>query len=178
VVGFSWGAGIGPLPIGFSTYPTTVKRRHFVKSFANYRSILFIGIGITLSSASTSFSQDIGHRKTAPSEYKASVEGLVRDVSCPIQNHKSTAIDFNLECAIACAKSGSPLVILTKNGDIYFPISDEMPDASQREKLMPFVGKYVRVSGTVFERNGTRAIAIKDINELKNVKLNPKAGGI
>ena len=70
------------------------------------------------------------------------------------------------------------MIILTKNGDIYFPISGDMPDASQREKLMPFLGKYVRVSGTVFERNGTRAIVIKDIKELKDVKLNPKAGGI
>jgi hypothetical protein len=36
---------------------------------------------------------------------------------------------------------------------------------------MPFVGKYVRVSGTVFTRNGARAIVIKDIHELKDVKL-------
>jgi hypothetical protein len=152
------------------------KETIIVKSFANYRTILFIGIA--LSSATALFSQDTSHPKTAPSEYKASVEGLVRDVSCPIQNHKSTATDFNLECAIACAKSGSPLIILTKNGDIYFPISDEMPDPSQHEKLMPFIGMYVRVRGTVFERNGTRAIVIKDIKELKDVKLNPKAGGI
>jgi hypothetical protein len=42
---------------------------------------------------------------------------------------------------------------------------------------MPFVGNYVRVSGTVFQRNGTRAIAIKDIKERQGVKLNTKAGG-
>jgi hypothetical protein len=138
-----------------------------VKSFAKYRTTLFIGIALL--SAAVSFSQDTTHPKTTPSEYKASVEGLVRDVSCPIQNHKSTSTDFNLECAMACAKNGSPLIILTKNGDIYFPISDEMPDSSQREKLMPFIGKYVRVDGTVFARNGTRAIVIKDIKELKDV---------
>jgi hypothetical protein len=118
-----------------------------VKSFANYRTVLFIGI--VLSSATASFSQDPGHPKTAPSEHPASIEGLVRDVACPIQNHKSTATDFNLECALSSAKSGSSLVILTKSGDIYFPISNEMPDPSQREKLMPYVGKYVRVAGTV-----------------------------
>jgi len=147
-----------------------------VKSFAKYRTTLFIGIALL--SAAVSLPQDTTHPKTTPSEYKASVEGLVRDVSCPIQNHKSTATDFNLECAMACAKNGSPLIILTKNGDIYFPISDEMHDSSQREKLMPFIGKYVRVDETVFARNGTRAIVIKDIKELKNVKLNSKAGGI
>jgi hypothetical protein len=103
------------------------------------------------------------------------VEGLVRDVACPIQNHDSTATDFNLQCALACARSGSPLIILTKAGDIYFPITDKIPDPSQRQKLMPFVGKYVRASGQVFERNGTRAIAITEIHELKGVRLNSKA---
>ena len=66
------------------------------------------------------------------------MQGLVRDVACPIQNHKSTATDFNLDCALACARSGSPLIILTRSGDIYFPISDQMPDPDQRAKLMPF----------------------------------------
>jgi hypothetical protein len=83
-------------------------------------------------------------------------EGVVRDVACPIQNPKSTATNFNLECAVACAKSGSPLIILTKEGNSYFPISDEMPDPDQREKLKPFVGNFVRATGTVFERNGIR----------------------
>ena len=71
-----------------------------------------------------------------------------------MQNHKSTSTDFNLDCAIACAKSGSPLIILTKSGDIYFPMSDVMPDPSQRERLLPLVGKQVRITGTVYRRNG------------------------
>lgn len=103
------------------------------------------------------------------------IEGLVRDVACPIQNHESTATNFDLQCALACARSGSPLIILTKAGDIYFPITEKMPDASQRQRLMPFVGKYVRASGHVFELNGTRAIAITEIHELKGVRLNSKA---
>jgi hypothetical protein len=36
---------------------------------------------------------------------------------------------------------------------------------------MPFVGKYVRASGIVFERNGTRAIVITEITEMKDVHL-------
>jgi hypothetical protein len=52
-----------------------------------------------------------------------------------------------------------------------------MPDPSQREKLMPFVGKYVRAAATVFTRNGTRTIVISEIKELKDVKLNTMAGG-
>jgi hypothetical protein len=104
------------------------------------------------------------------------VQGLVRDVACPIQNHKSTATNFDLDCALACAKSGSPLIILTKADEIYFPMSDKMPDSSQREKLMPFVGKYVRASGTVYRRNGTRTIVIQTIVEMKDVKLQTNLG--
>jgi len=104
------------------------------------------------------------------------IEGLVRDVACPMQNHKSNATNFNLKCALACAKSGSPLIILTRNDEIYFPMSDVMPDPSQREKLMPFVGKFVRVTGTVYRRNGTRTIVIKEMDELKDVKLNTAIG--
>ena len=68
-------------------------------------------------------------------------------------------------------RAGSPLVILTKDGDLYLPISDKMPDYDQRQKLMPFVGKYVRANGIVFERNGIRAIVITEITEMKEVHV-------
>jgi hypothetical protein len=132
-------------------------------------------IAATLASATAFFPQGNDDSKTAPSEHETSMEGLVRDVACPIQNHNSTATNFSLECALACAKSGSPLIILTRAGDMYFPISKEMPDPSQREKLMPFVGKYVRAKGMVNQRNGTRTIAIEEIKEIPDVKLNNSA---
>jgi hypothetical protein len=99
------------------------------------------------------------------------IEGLVRDVACPIQNKEATATKFNLKCAQDCAKLGSPLIVLTQDGTLYTPISDVMPDQDQRQRLMPFLGKYVRVKGQVFERGGTHAITIKQIDELKDVPL-------
>jgi hypothetical protein len=103
------------------------------------------------------------------------IQGLVRDLACPIQNKKASARVFNLKCAQDCAKLGSPLIVLTDDGTLYTPISESMPDKDQRERLMPFVGKYVRVTGPVFERNGTHAIAIQTIEELKNVPLKTDA---
>jgi len=110
---------------------------------------------------------------TAPEEpaAKGGIEGLVRDISCPIQNQKASATNFNLKCALDCAKEGSPLIILTKDGLIYIPISLEMPDKDQHTLLMPFVGKYVKATGDLFERGGTRAIAISEIKEMKDVHL-------
>jgi hypothetical protein len=94
---------------------------------------------------------------------KQTVEGLVRDIACPIQNHKSTSRDFNLQCALDCARQGSPLIILTDDGTIYIPTSEQMPDKSERAKLLPLVGKRVKATGLVYERNGTHSISIVDL---------------
>jgi hypothetical protein len=102
---------------------------------------------------------------------KSTIEGLVRDIACPIQNVEATATHLSMKCLRACAKAGSPLVILTKDGELYVPISEKMPDEDQRQKLAPFLGKYVRASGTVYERKGTHAIAISEVEEMNNVHL-------
>ena len=83
---------------------------------------------------------------------KATIEGLVRDIACPIQNPEATATHLSMKCLRDCVKAGSPLAILTNDGELYVPISDKMPDIDQRKRLLPFAGKYVRASGTVFER--------------------------
>jgi len=102
---------------------------------------------------------------------KVTIEGLVRDIACPIQNLDGNATSLSMKCARACLRGGSPIAILTKEGDLYQPISDKMPDYSQTKKLMPFVGKYVRVNGIAFERNGTHAIVITEIKEMKEVHV-------
>ena len=102
---------------------------------------------------------------------EVTIEGLVRDVACPIQNLDGNATSMSLKCVTDCLKGGSPIAILTKDGDLYLPISDKMPDYGQTEKLMPFVGKYVRATGIVFEREGMRAIVISEIAEVKDVKV-------
>lgn len=113
--------------------------------------------------------------KMAPDAKSMTIEGAVRDLACPVQNPDGTATSFSLKCTRDCVKHGSPIIILTKTGLIYFPISADMPDSGQREKMMPFVGKYVQATGAVFERNGTRAIAITQIKELKSVPIDTDA---
>ena len=102
---------------------------------------------------------------------KETIEGLVRDAACPIQNLDNHATSLSLKCVQDCVNGGSPLVILTQDGRLYFPISAKMPDTDQRHVLMPFVGKYVRATGIVFERTGTHAIVITEIKEMKEVHL-------
>ncbi len=102
---------------------------------------------------------------------EATIEGLVRDIACPMQNLDGNATDLSLKCVRDCVKGGSPVAILTKDGELYLPISDKMPDSSPTQKLMPFLGKYVQVKGISFERNGTHAIVITDIKEMPGVRL-------
>lgn len=135
------------------------------------RSSLLLAAILGLASAA-SLAQRTAPPSTPPTTQSlTTIEGLVRDIACPIQNHESTATNFNLQCALACAKAGSPLIILTKRGQAYFPISESMPDTDQRQKLMPFVGKFVKATGTVYELKGTRAIAIQEIAEEKGQHL-------
>ena len=93
------------------------------------------------------------------------VEGLVRDIACPLQNKKSTSSSFSKDCITTCLKAGSPLGILTSEGEVYVPVTQSMPDMGQNA-LKPFVGEHVRASGKVFLRNGTHAIEISKIDLL------------
>lgn len=125
-----------------------------------------IALSLAISRAQVSTSKDEPSHQS-----QATIEGLVRDVACPIQNLEATATNLSMKCLRECVKNGSPLIILTKDGEIYTPISGKMPDIDQRPTLMPFAGKYVRASGTVYERKGTHAIVISEIKELKDVHL-------
>ena len=132
---------------------------------------LLAGCGIVSVLAASHSPQSTSMAGDRANASKSTIEGLVRDVACPIQNLDGTATNLSLKCVRECVRGGSPLVILTKDGYLYFPISDKMPDTDQRQALMPFVGKYVRASGTVFERTGTYAIVITEIKEMKEIHL-------
>lgn len=93
------------------------------------------------------------------------VEGLVRDIACPLQNKKSTSTSFSKDCITMCWKAGSPLGILTRDGEVYVPVTPSMPDMGQNA-LKPFVGEHVKATGKVFLRNGTHAIEISKIDRL------------
>jgi hypothetical protein len=93
------------------------------------------------------------------------VEGLVRDLACPLENRKSTSSNYSTECITMCLMAGSPLGILTSQGEVYVPVTESMPDTAQNA-VKPFAGEHVRATGKVFLRNGTHAIEISEIHQL------------
>lgn len=93
------------------------------------------------------------------------VKGYVLDSACAFT--KGLKKPISAECATACAKAGSPLVILTDGGTIYWPIADTTPSSGQNDKLLPFAGQKVTASGKAFTRGGSSALVIEKIEAQK-----------
>jgi hypothetical protein len=125
-------------------------------------------------SAQQSHPADTGH--AVPSQQASDesdgtpgvITGYVRDVACLVQNPKAGAATTPVakECLEKCVRGGSPLVILSEDGLLYLPISKESPDKSVRSQLVPYAGKYVKVSGKLFERGGLHSISIEKIEAI------------
>lgn len=92
------------------------------------------------------------------------VKGYVLDSACAFT--KSLKKPVSAECAKACANAGSPLVIMTDSGNIYWPIADSTPSSGQNDKLLPFAGQRVTASGKIFQRGGSTAMVIEKIEPL------------
>src|SRR5437879_11736431 len=131
-----------------------VERRNSMTWSARGATWIILAVGV--SGAEPAVAQAVRKPDAHAATSTATIEGLVRDISCAMQNLTTSATKFNLQCALQCAQHGSPLIILAKDGTLFVPISGSTPDSSQRDRWLPFVGKYVRVSGTIFERGGDR----------------------
>ena len=113
------------------------------------------------------FAQGKDTKKADPNDAPpVTITGYVRDSGCVHRFHEVVKPLPN-GCVEACVRGGSPLVILTKNEEVYHPVSSEMPDVDVRPKLLPFVGKFVTVNGHLYERGGSRAISVDHIEEAK-----------
>ena len=91
----------------------------------------------------------------------ATIKGYVLDSACAITKNLKKPI--SPDCAVSCAKNGSPLVILTDAGLVYWPVSDETPAKSQNDRLMEFAGKKVSATGKVYTKGGSHAIVITKV---------------
>ena len=97
------------------------------------------------------------HQPKGPS---ATLTGLVVDTGCYL-SHDSKGAQHET-CATACAKNGVPLAILDDaTGTLYIPVASD--HKNQNAKLMPFIEKKVKITGTLMEKGGIKGIAIKTV---------------
>jgi len=66
------------------------------------------------------------------------IVGFVRDTACLLRNkNASVAKDAeSRKCVLQCVRAGSPLAILTKSGELYMPLSAQLPDRDERRRLL------------------------------------------
>ena len=119
-----------------------------------------LGMGITLALV-LAIGIDVGRAEGKSS----TVKGYVLDSACALTKNLSKPI--SADCAVACAKAGSPLVILADDGTIYWPISDTKPAKGQNDRVMPFAGQKVSAQGTVYTKGGSHGIVIEKIEAAK-----------
>lgn len=135
-----------------------------IRTAAGILACAMLGASMHAQTSSQDQSADLKPNKSV----KLTIHGYVRDIACLMKYNE--ALKPTNDCALMCARSGSPLIIVTKKGTIYTPISESIPDTSQREKLMPFVGDYVEITGEMFQRAGLKAIVIEQIKKADDTK--------
>ena len=95
-------------------------------------------------------------------EEQKTVIGRVLDSACAFT--KGLDKPISRECAVACAKKGSQLVILQDDGSIYWPIANSTPAEGQNARLLPYAGRRVTATGKVYARGGSQALVIETIS--------------
>ena len=88
------------------------------------------------------------------------VKGEVVDVACSTKKGDGGKGEGHAGCAMACAKKGLPVGILTADA-IYTVVGDYA--ANSNAKLLDFVARKVVVTGEVTEKDGVKSINVKSI---------------
>jgi len=86
--------------------------------------------------------------------------GTVVDTGCYL-THDSKGPD-HASCAMACAKNGVPLAIVDGSGKMYISVASDHQNPNL--KLMNFIEKKVKVTGTLLQKGGVSGIAIKTVD--------------
>jgi hypothetical protein len=91
------------------------------------------------------------------------VKGQVIDQACYKMDKTNTGVDHKMpkgdtkDCAIACAKAGRPLALLTSDGKVY-EIAGGLA-ADKNAKLIPHIAHTVEITGDVMDHGGTMMIS-------------------
>jgi hypothetical protein len=101
----------------------------------------------------------LGLAHDEPKGKPVTITGTVIDTGC-YMSHDAIG-EKHTDCATMCAKNGVPLAIVDSAGKVYMPVAAD--HKNQNAKLLPFVEKKVKVSGTLLEKGGLAGLTIKTI---------------
>lgn len=95
------------------------------------------------------------------------VKGQIVDQSCYMKDMANNkGVDHKMpadtkDCAIACAKKGQPLALLTTTGTVYTIAGDLA--ANNNAKLVPHISHTVEITGDTMEMSGKMMITAADL---------------
>jgi hypothetical protein len=95
------------------------------------------------------------------------VKGQIVDQTCYLKDKAANAgKDHKMagdekDCAVACAKKGAPMALLTSDGKVY-QITGDLA-ANMNEKIVPHVAHTVELTGDVTTKDGKNTIAASNL---------------
>lgn len=95
------------------------------------------------------------------------VKGQIVDQACYTKDTvNNKGVDHKMpadtkDCAIACAKKGQPLALLTSDGKVYTIAGDLA--ANNNAKLIPHISHTVEITGDTMDMNGKMMITAADV---------------
>ena len=95
------------------------------------------------------------------------ITGQLIDQSCYTMDKSNTGVDHKMpkgdtkDCAIACAKGGKPVALLTSDGKVYTVTGDLAAD--KNAKLVPHMSHTVALTGDVTESGGKMTLAATNL---------------
>ena len=116
--------------------------------------LLFAGVG---TGAAFAWQE---HSHEHPGGKAVKITGQVVDIACFV-GHDSSG-PKHAKCAETCARAGNPLAIYEETTKtLYLSVSSDHKNPNT--KLMDFIEKKVKVTGTLMEKGGIKGIAITKV---------------
>jgi len=129
------------------------------------RKVAFVALAFIVS-VSLALAQEKAKEKAA--EKETSITGEVVDVSCYL--HAGAKGEGHKDCAVACAKAGGALGILTADGKLYVSTLPDDHKAGPNALLMDHISHTVTAKGMVRSKGGVNGIMIKNVEMAKAEK--------
>ncbi|MBI3786841.1 MAG: hypothetical protein HY276_01160 [Ignavibacteriales bacterium] len=96
---------------------------------------------------------------------EVTVKGEVIDLACFIINKDAGRGPDHKECALKCAKNGTPLGLLEDGtGTVYYTIKMKNKN-NANDMMMQFIAEKVLIKGKITERGGTKLLLIDMIEK-------------
>ena len=95
-----------------------------------------------------------------PKGERVTIKGEVIDVWCYLEGDDKGA--DHKKCAVACAKAGNPIGLLTEKGDVYVLVGIKEHD-SDKDALIKKMAETVSVEGTLVKKGGTQVIYVSAV---------------